>query len=117
VSGVRYYNRQGEPIDMTEWTRLFHPLYQQIARTTIGPYTVSTVWLGLDHNWGDGPPLIFETMIFGSSNLDEDCHRWSTEAQALAGHAELVTLVYATLPDEGKEGLKSQPPTRKKDGL
>jgi hypothetical protein len=25
---------------------------------------LSTVWLGLDHNWGGGPPLIFETMLF-----------------------------------------------------
>lgn len=27
-------------------------------------YRVSTVFLGIDHNWGEGPPLLFETMVF-----------------------------------------------------
>jgi len=53
---------------------------------------VSTVWLGLDHCFGDGPPVIFETMVFTTKeSLDDlDCKRYSTEAEALAGHAKMV---------------------------
>ena len=31
---------------------------------------LSTVWLGLDHSWGGGPPLIFETMLFAPTDPD-----------------------------------------------
>jgi hypothetical protein len=59
------------------------------------PVNVSTVWLGLDHNWWpDRPPLIFETMIFGGK-LDLEVWRYSTEEQAVAGHADAVKLLHA----------------------
>jgi hypothetical protein len=33
-----------------------------------GNIGISTVFLGLDHrHFGDGPPLLFETMVFGGS--------------------------------------------------
>ena len=52
---------------------------------------VSTVFLGLDHQWGDGPPLIFETMIFGGpKNQYQD--RYSTYEEALAGHEKALKL-------------------------
>lgn len=53
---------------------------------------MSTVWLGIDHSFGSGPPLIFETMVFSSKDdfHDLDCERYSTETQALAGHARMV---------------------------
>ena len=53
---------------------------------------VSTVWLGLDHQFGDGPPLIFETMVFPSNEDfgDLDSRRYSTEQEAVAGHATMV---------------------------
>jgi hypothetical protein len=53
---------------------------------------VSTVWLGLDHSFGSGPPLIFETMVFRSKDgplHDLECDRYSTEVDALAGHSRL----------------------------
>lgn len=56
--------------------------------------TISTVWLGINHNWsGVGDPIIFETMIFDndiSGPSDLRCERWSNEHQALAGHAAIV---------------------------
>jgi hypothetical protein len=95
-----YYDRAGNPIALMEWAALFddHDI-KVVAYTEIGPYRVSTVWLGLDHSWGHGPPLIFETMVFGpesAGGYDMDCRRYSTEEQARAGHDETVTLVRAT---------------------
>ena len=61
---------------------------------------MSTVWLGIDHAWGGGPPVIFETMVFAEgSSLDEDCHRYCTEAEAKQGHTASVATVAATLVD------------------
>jgi len=51
---------------------------------------LSTVWLGLDRRYGDGPPLIFETMLFAPGTMHElDIDRYATEAEALAGHAAM----------------------------
>lgn len=59
----------------------------------VGEVTVSTVFLGVDHNWSDvGPPVLFETMIFGGEH-DEYQQRYSSYADALAGHERAVDLV------------------------
>mgnify|MGYP001584230827 CR=1 FL=1 len=91
----RYYDRNGDPItDTLEWARLLEDItYQRVEETTLPDGTwISTVWLGLNHNYGDGPPLIFETVVFpkkGDFN-DRDQDRYSTEAEAIAGHERMV---------------------------
>jgi hypothetical protein len=89
---VRYFDRQGNPIDMMEWAQRLCEKW--IAKTTLPDGTwISTVWRGIDHQYGDGPPLIFETMVFPSENgpfLEEECERYSTEAEAIAGHEAMV---------------------------
>lgn len=38
----------------------------RVAQDDVGPFWVSTVFLGLDHNYHPrGAPLIYETMVFG----------------------------------------------------
>lgn len=94
----RYYDRQGKPISMEEWSRFLNdPSYQRVAQTTGSGRFVSTVWLGLDHrHGGGGPPLIFETMVFpidknGDVEYHElDAERYSTEEEALAGHEKMA---------------------------
>lgn len=54
---------------------------------------VSTVFLGMDHNFScKGPPLVFETMIFGGPN-DLYQRRCSTYDEAEKQHIEAVNLV------------------------
>ncbi len=55
---------------------------------------VSTVYLVLDHSFGYGPPMIFETMVFDDltfspSGYDIACERYSTIAEARRGHEEM----------------------------
>lgn len=85
-----YYDRQGQPMTLNEWTQAVEQP-RHIAKTTLKSTWVSTVWLGLDHRFGgDGPPLIFETMVFHrGSMLGLDVRRYATEAEALEGHAAL----------------------------
>ena len=93
-----YYDRSGQPLDMMEWAqRVNDYAYKVIEKTLVrGRWEVSTVWLGLDHSFGHGPPLIFETMVFDQNAGDateHDVRRYSTEQQARDGHADVVWLV------------------------
>lgn len=74
------------------------PAQKRVAATTLpdGKW-VSTVWLAIDHRMTrEGPPIIFETMVFamdgpeGGLGESLDCDRYATEAEAKAGHAEMV---------------------------
>jgi hypothetical protein len=66
----------------------------QIARDAdeLTGWQVSTVFLGLDHQHGIGPPVLWETMVFGGP-LEGDCERYTSRAAALAGHAETCARV------------------------
>ena len=93
VGGV--YGMDGERITAREWSYLLeHPELRRVGRDQIGDVLVSTVLLGLDHSYGVGPPLIFETMIFGESHaLDQEQWRYATREEALEGHARAVEIV------------------------
>lgn len=56
-----------------------------VAIEKAGDYSVSTVFLGLDHGW-DGVPMWFETMLFGAGPLDQTCERCTTWNEALVMH-------------------------------
>lgn len=109
---IEIYDRDGNVVPGTqmEVMRWFNDHlvdwdYKCVETTHTDDFVVSTVWLGHDHNFSDeGPPLIFETMVFqkkGWDDRDSDdsdnigmidlaCLRYSTEAQAKDGHEELV---------------------------
>jgi hypothetical protein len=97
------YDRNGQPIDSASFGRLLSDrAYKKIGLTKVADgeksFTVSTVWLGINHRYGDGPPLIFETMVFGEgSMLDLACARYSTEQEAREGHRAMVLLVTADM--------------------
>lgn len=95
VSRRRYYDKDGTPITLLEWgDRLDRPGYRNVALTQISPTVeVSTVWLGNNYNFfNEGPPLIFETLVFRDGHGDE-MDRYSTLAEAVAGHAAMVETI------------------------
>lgn len=55
---------------------------------------MSTVFLGIDHAFGDGPPLLYETLVFCGA-LDDEMERSSTREDAIAGHHAMVERVRA----------------------
>lgn len=90
-----FYGMDGEPIPDKDWGSRFEADDRKVALTQVGDSIVSTVLLMIDHNFsGVGPPLIFETMIFGSDGWEDLEERYSTKGEALAGHVRIVlTLV------------------------
>lgn len=89
-----YFDRQGKSINIDTWGDLtYDPKYKFIKKTELPDgKIVSTVWLGINHNYDEGAPLIFETMVFKSKKdfeaVDDFCERYSTEEEALKGHEE-----------------------------
>jgi len=72
------------------WLKEEMPKHQ--LKEDVGPekWTVSTVFLGLDHSFEpDGPPVLWETMVFGGPEGDFQC-RYATAVEARAGHAAKV---------------------------
>lgn len=80
-----------EEPNIVAWAMWFKSANRIVKQTQVAPNVeVSTVFLGLDHQFGDGPPLLFETMIFGG-NRDGDQWRYSTYTQAAKGHKAVVS--------------------------
>lgn len=103
---MNWYDRDGSPIDTATANELLGNIeYKRVGLTEVASadrsvvHLVSTVWLALDHNHGYGPPVLFETMVFGEGDA-QDCQRYGTELEARIGHTETVALVAATVPDE-----------------
>jgi hypothetical protein len=90
---MRYFDLEGNEIQEEHFLALYQNKSMRLLRQTrIPDGFISTVWLGIDHNWiPSGRPLIFETMVFGGP-MDHYSRRYSTITEALAGHDELVTV-------------------------
>jgi hypothetical protein len=98
-------NEQGVPVvepDLYKWAEWNYnkdaardrSIVKQEHFGTAKEIMVSTVFLGLNHNWrNDGPPILWETMVFGGP-LDQEQDRCSgTREQAEAMHERMVKKV------------------------
>ena len=91
------------------WMEKSHATGERIVKQeNVCGFWVSTVFLGLDHQHGDGPPILFETMVFEIYDPPITMHgrtwdriqsedfpmdRYSTREDAEAGHVAMVELV------------------------
>jgi len=73
------------------WALWFRDADRGVAETAVGEARVSTVFLGIDHGLG-GPPLLYETMVFGGPS-DGEQQRYGTLEEARAGHEAMVARV------------------------
>lgn len=114
MTGSEYYDLDGQLIDFeryVEITSLMHDARREnpesspdddptrIGSDHVGEAWVSTVWLGLNHAYGNGPPLIFETLVFGGET-DGDGDRYSTRDEARAGHERIVDALKAKVESQ-----------------
>lgn len=97
------------PASLMEWAEWFENNSDEriIAKTEfpdspddvvpgISTCRVSTVFLGLDHNFGSGPPHIFETMVFDGP-MNGETNQYSTWEEAEAGHKAMCAYVQKEL--------------------
>jgi len=80
--------------DIVEWGEFMHRC-KSICVTNVGDVMVSTVFLGLDHGFGGGTPILWETMVFDGSRVgvtkyDHEQKRYTSMKEALEGHKEIA---------------------------
>ena len=92
----RYYILKDKKVipvnDVLEWAKMFEKQDRIVTEDNIGEVRISTVFLGLNHRFGKGKPLIFETMVF-EGELDQEMDRYSTYEEAEKGHKFMVKRV------------------------
>lgn len=74
--------------DVLTWARWMETGEGHLADDTVGDVRVSTVFLGIDHSDNGGPPVLWETMVFGGP-LDDEQERYTSREDALRGHAAM----------------------------
>jgi hypothetical protein len=90
--------------DARKWATWFEsclkmePNPRIVAKTQVGEQEVSTVFLGVDHNFhGKGPPILFETMIFPEC---EYCVRSCTWEESETEHRIAVEKLQEQLQEQ-----------------
>ena len=80
--------------DLAKWAKWFESETNKIVCRTELPEEVyvSTVFLGMDHSYGGGEPILFETMIFGGEH-DQHQERYSTWEEAKKGHEKAIEMM------------------------
>ena len=80
-------------VDSMAWGKWFDTNKNKIIKQqVIKKVRISTIFLGLDHSFGGGIPILFETMIFGGKH-DQYQERYTTYEDAEAGHKITVALI------------------------
>jgi len=95
MSGKYILDSNGNPVaeeNSLAWGKWMQEGERIVAGTTIGNSDVSTVFLGLDRRYGEGPPLLYETLVFGGE-LDGEMDRYTTREEAERGHREMCERV------------------------
>lgn len=77
---------------VTDWAEWFEKHDRTVAKTDFDGFVLSTVFLGVDHSFGEGPPVLFESLFFGGK-YDGLMWRYETYEQAVKGHNILVEKV------------------------
>jgi hypothetical protein len=121
----RYWDRDGKVIAdndilpvFKKWELLRDSEYC-VIRETCTPFAelIATKWIGIEHGWNEGKPLIFETILFKPRGESGEEFRmfYATEAEAEAGHEWLRLECLAppasrlwSRPDLGKEEAKQE---------
>lgn len=88
------------------WGAWFEYANRHARKDDVGPFWISTVFLGIDHGWDEGSaPVVFETMAFDwtgdSSELDFAFKRYSSWDEAVAGHEAAVAQAAAYVREKG----------------
>lgn len=108
MRALNYKLIDGEPVacgddqaSILDWARWFESFDRVVAQTNIGEVLISTVFLGIDHNFHEeGAPILFETMVFGGE-YNEYQKRYRTLEEAMLRHEWVVGQVEArTLENE-----------------
>lgn len=99
---LKYYVlRDKTPVPCVNLPQWVHDMNRtrHVVASTINGALISTVFLGIDHNWlKGGTPQLFETMIFEDGPLDGRQWRYATYEEAEDMHGKIVAALQAGTP-------------------
>jgi len=107
--GEYVLDEHGNPMperDTLAWAEWFGTHDRTVALTEFAWGAVSTVFLGIDHNFCPQPmrspltykPILWETMVFGG-HLDQEQVRYNSREKALEGHRAMVKRCQKAYPE------------------
>ena len=95
-------NSEGEPVRCHDYD-VYGAWMQENYRlrlTESEGCRVSTVFLGLVHRFDNtSEPILWETMVFGGPH-DQHQERYTSQAEAIAGHDRVVQMVSTETPED-----------------
>jgi hypothetical protein len=114
VSKSPYYklDEAGEPVpceNILEWAAWFAQSHEArvVVKTELpSGTTVSTVFLGIDHGFHGGDPVLWETMMFGGA-YDLACDRYRSRKDAIVGHEVWVLVAKGEMTPIDARRLKA----------
>lgn len=97
--------------DLIKWGQFMQSEKRTVKKSTakiklgglaIGEVVISTVFLGLDHSFNNGGPLLFETMVFGGiMDQEQDrCGTWEAAEKMHELMCERVKTAYKELNND-----------------
>lgn len=96
TKGKYVLDAKGNPVletDLMVWAAWLETGNRRVAATFARGHGVSTVFLGLDYNYDlAGPPVLWESMIFGGTLNNAGRRCAGSREQAEAMHADMVTI-------------------------
>lgn len=113
MSDLHWWIPPDHQVDIEEFTEFWTPYYQartvpMVAKSLIhtGGFMVevSTVFLPVDHAFGDWGPMLWESMTFGGPT-DLDQRRHHSPEVASAGHVEMLRDAWVALDVDGTPEL------------
>ena len=93
--------------DVLKWATWYQTANRRVRQDTatvrvdgekVGEVRVSTIFLGIDHAFDGGPPMLFETMIFGGP-CDQEQDRCATWEAAEKMHEKMMERVRSGKPE------------------
>ena len=101
MSDLYIFDDSGRPVrepDITKWgvflkDRKRRRVAADVLTINGEEVRVSTVFLGMDHAWDGGPPVLWETMVFGGKLSEEQDRCAGNREQAEAMHARMLERV------------------------
>lgn len=110
----KYYDRDSNEISHDRFMELqAKESYRVVKQEEVNDFYISTIWLGLDHGFGQSEPMIFETLVFTNDGIQGEMFRYSTLDQAVKGHKALISK-YKKVADEAKPPRKTRPPKKRR---
>jgi len=94
----KYYKLEGKMAvtcnSLMEWVEWFETASRKVVHDEINEIMISTVFLGLDHNFSRrGDPLLFVTLVFFPNGETGRMRRYFTWGEAEQGHKQITDLI------------------------